>query len=300
MENCNKCNEVKIVGCGCQKPANCGCGTKVDLKCTVYKGVTLDPLHIVEGMNGEEIIEIVNDYLKNLIFELEPEPTILQNVGDGFEMYKGFSQSRRHEIKTLAEGDGILITEFENELSIRVDPDFINGNAKTITNIGLGEKLFKGLSGTENEFKTVIGTDGILIESAENNLVFKVDANWIKGLFTSGAIDICELIDRCNNPPVIVGDIVYELANRTVNLPLVESDFTSRYYDREGDEYMFIKITGGELRGLVKRNLQPLMIDDIIAVEDIKYIKYSGPDTDSVNTQIVNYVAINSRGQQSN
>ena len=63
---------------------------------------------------------------------------------------------------------------------------------------------------------------------------------------------------------------------------------------------MFIKITGGELRGLVKRNLQPLMIDDIIAVEDINYIKYSGPDTDSVNTQIVNYVAINSRGQQSN
>ena len=162
MENCNKCNEVKIVGCGCQKPTNCGCGKKVDLKCTVYTGVTLEPLHIADGMNGEQIIKIINDYLKDLIIDLDIEPTILQNVGSGFELYKGFSGDRRHEIRTLLKGDGIIIEEVnENELLLKVDKTFIENNTKiTINNVGIGEDVFKAKESDIYKFRRLKSSDG--------------------------------------------------------------------------------------------------------------------------------------------
>lgn len=125
MENCNKCNEVKIVGCGCQKPTNCGCGTKVDLKCTEYSGELLETLHITEGMTGEEIVVAIDDYLRDLIIDIQPEPVIIENAGTGTELYKGLSQVRRHEIKSLLSGSGIQITETEDSVTLSLDPQWI-------------------------------------------------------------------------------------------------------------------------------------------------------------------------------
>lgn len=148
--------------CNKNKSNLCGCNPKVDLKCTLYTGVTLEPLHITDGMNGEQIIKIINDYLKDLIIDLDIEPTILQNVGSGFELYKGFSGDRRHEIKTILEGEGIIIEEVnENELLLRVDKTFIENNTKiTINNVGIGEDVFKGKESNIYKFRRLKSSDG--------------------------------------------------------------------------------------------------------------------------------------------
>ena len=129
-------------------------------------------------------------------------------------------------------------------------------------------------------------------------------ANYIKNLFITGQIDICELIQGCtpqtNNPPVMNGDVTYNVANRVVNFPLNTNDFTSKYFDAEGDTFVSIKITGGDLTGLIKADLTPLAVNDIIPVNQISQIKFNGKNQDPGYTQTVTYVAINSAGQQSN
>lgn len=129
-------------------------------------------------------------------------------------------------------------------------------------------------------------------------------ANYIKNIFTTGLIDICELIQGCipqtNNPPVMNGDVTYNVANRVVNFPLNTNDFTSKYFDAEGDAFVSIKITGGDLTGLIKADLTPLAVNDVIPVNQISQIKFNGKNQDPGYTQTVTYVAINSAGQQSN
>ena len=129
-------------------------------------------------------------------------------------------------------------------------------------------------------------------------------ANYIKNIFTTGLIDICELIQGCipqtNNPPVMNGDITYNIPNRAVNFPISQYDFQSKYYDANGDTFTSIKITGGDLTGLIKADLTPLAVNDIIPVNQISQIKFNGKNQDPGYTQTVTYVAINSAGQQSN
>ena len=191
---------------------------------------------------------------------------------------------------------------------LRLSSKFLNtiSGAFRARNVGMGASVYKGATvvGSEvfQDFKKLKDSPSIKFSEGANDITANVDVAWIKSLFTSGAIDICDLIKDCeiNLPPTIVGDVVYDVENRVVNLPLIKSDFTSKYYDVNGYAYSFIKITGGDLAGLVKANLQPLTIGDIIPVDDIPLIKYSGPNQDAAIQQVVDYVAINSNGQQSN
>ena len=96
------------------------------------------------------------------------------------------------------------------------------------------------------------------------------------------------------------GDVTYNVVNRVVNFPLNTNDFTSKYFDAEGDTFVSIKITGGDLTGLIKADLTPLAVNDIIPVNQISQIKFNGKNQDPGYTQTVTYVAINSAGQQSN
>ena len=86
---CNKCkeNNVKISNpCNnCPPPlTNCGCNVTVGFECVRYNGVDLPYLDVVRGMNGESVLEKVNDalfYLNDEIKYLEvpelpnPAPT---------------------------------------------------------------------------------------------------------------------------------------------------------------------------------------------------------------------------------
>lgn len=133
-------------------------------------------------------------------------------------------------------------------------------------------------------------------------------ANYIKNLFITGQIDICSLIANCNGtptdtPPVMNGDITYNIPNRVVNFPISQFDFQSKYYDANGDTFTSIKITGGNLTNLTKTIsgvTTPLAVNDIISVANISNIKFNGANQDPSYTQTVTYVAIASNGGQSN
>ena len=161
---CNDCNEIKN---------NCGCKSKVDLKCTFYDGSTLEPLHILNGMTGEEIVVIINNYLKDLILDLEPEPVVLKNVGTGAELYKGFSEERRHEIKTILEGEGIILTENENTIELKVSKEFIENNSKiNIQSIGEGTPVYIGEESNVHKFREIVSSDNSVgINIDENNQI---------------------------------------------------------------------------------------------------------------------------------
>ena len=133
-------------------------------------------------------------------------------------------------------------------------------------------------------------------------------ANYIKNLFITGQIDICSLIANCNGnptdtPPVMNGDITYNIPNRAVNFPISQSDFQSKYYDANGDTFTSIKIIGGNLNNLTKTIggiTTPLAVNDIVSVSNISNIKFNGVNQDPSYTQTVTYVAIASNGAQSN
>ena len=67
-----------------------GCEKKIDLLCTVYNGEHLSPLEIEQGMDGQTIIKIINDYIQQVLMELELS-VLIENVGTGVNIYKGIS-----------------------------------------------------------------------------------------------------------------------------------------------------------------------------------------------------------------
>ena len=119
---CNKCNNTKH--CGCEETNICGCPTKVDLKCLYYDGITLDPLNIIKGMNGEQILQTIHDYIKYYLTCLEETPTVIQSVGNKIEVYKGLSDEYVHEIKSLFNGDGIIIEDKGDYIEISINTEW--------------------------------------------------------------------------------------------------------------------------------------------------------------------------------
>ena len=123
---CNKCNNTKH--CGCEETNICGCTTKLDLKCLYYDGITLDPLNIIKGMNGEQILQIINDYIKDYLTCLDETPTIINSVGNKIEVYKGLSDEYVHEIKSLFNGDGIIIEDKGDYIEISINTEWFKEN----------------------------------------------------------------------------------------------------------------------------------------------------------------------------
>ena len=123
---CNKCNSNKI-NCGCDKSQMCGCSVKLPMECVHYNGITLNPLQIEHGMDGNMVIKIINDYIKDFVDNLEIDPTIIENIGGKVEIYKGLSSMFVHEIKTIQGEDGIIV-ESLNSLPTTCDSggDYIN------------------------------------------------------------------------------------------------------------------------------------------------------------------------------
>ena len=147
MDNCNKC---KPKNCGCEDAHICGCDIKLDLLCAFYSGKDLEPLGITQGMDGNTVIKIINDFLQ----QIELDPTIITNVGNGVELYKGLSDEYKHEIKTLVQGEGISITEVDD--TIVISSTSVGGslerNVKSTVNEGnitAGQVLPEGMTFTK-------------------------------------------------------------------------------------------------------------------------------------------------------
>lgn len=136
MDNCNKC---KPKNCGCKDAHVCGCDIKLDLLCAFYSGKDLEPLGITQGMDGNTVIEIINDFLQ----QIDLDPTVIKNVGNGVKLYKGLSDEYKHEIKTLVQGEGITITEQDDTI--------------TITSSATGGSLERDVKSTVNEGNITAG-----------------------------------------------------------------------------------------------------------------------------------------------
>ena len=144
MDNCNKC---KPKNCGCKDAHVCGCDIKLDLLCAFYSGKDLEPLGITKGMDGNTVIEIINDFLQ----QIDLDPTTIENVGDGVKLYKGLSPEYKHEIKTLVEGEGISITEQDDTITISSSGSLERDVKSTVNegNITAGQVLPEGMTFTE-------------------------------------------------------------------------------------------------------------------------------------------------------
>lgn len=123
---CNKCNKNK---CDCNKVEFCGCKTKIDLLCSLYTGDTLETLDIKKGTTGNDVIKKINDYLET---KEDTDPIILDNVGTGSSLFKGISDDYKYDLKSLVKGEGILITEQEDTVTISIDQNYVQNLVQQI------------------------------------------------------------------------------------------------------------------------------------------------------------------------
>ena len=121
---CNKCNNT-VSPCDCKEPQLCGCKTQLDLLCTYYTGETLEPIGITEGMDGTQVISKINEYVKNILQNLDISPTVIESVGNGVHVYKGLSAGTIDEFKSLVGNDGIDITPEEDMVRFTINQDWL-------------------------------------------------------------------------------------------------------------------------------------------------------------------------------
>lgn len=296
---CNKCNEHKPP-CGCDEPKLCGCVTKTDFKCLVYDGIPLDPLNILKGMNGEQIIQIINDYIKDYLTCLDDSPTVIKSVGDKIEIYKGLSDEYIHEIKSIIGEEGVNITDEDDYLKLTINKDWLKTNVISIFEATDFKTFF--INYLQDIFNTSIWKSFLnqYLQSLFDTTNFQsFFSNYITNLITNGNIDICNLIKDCDlsHAYYINGNVEYDVPNGVVNFNLNSQDFIDKYYDELGHELVSIKITSGNLQGLVKGNGQPLTINDVIPVAEINNIAFTANNQNSPYTVSIGFVGINSNNE---
>ena len=296
---CNKCNEHKIP-CGCNEPKICGCATKTDFKCLIYDGITLDPLNIIKGMNGEQILQIVNDYIKDYLTCLDESPTVIKSVGDKLEIYKGLSDEYVHEIKSIFGVDGINIVDKIDYLEISIDKNWLKDNIILIFNTPSFQTFF--INYLQNIFDSSLWKTFMsqYLQNLFNSSLFQnYFSTYITNLIRNGSIDICELVKNCDSSHSyhINGNVEYNIPNGAVNFHLVAQDFIDKYYDELGHTLVSIKITSGNLQGFIKGNGQPLQLNDVIPISEVNNITFTANNQSSPYTVSIGFVGINSNNE---
>ena len=295
---CNKCNNKKP--CGCEENSLCGCTTKLDFKCLYYDGITLDPLNIIKGMNGEQILQIINDYIKDYLTCLDENPTVIKSVGNKIEVYKGLSDEYVHEIKSLFNGDGIIIEDKGDYIEISINTEWFKEHIIEVFETPLFQTFF--INYLQNIFNSSLWTTFIseyLQNLFDSNLFNSYFSNYITNLIENGNIDICRLIKNCDlsHDYYIDGNVEYTVPNGVVNFNLIAQDFIDKYYDELGHSLVSIKITSGNLQGFTKGNGQPLQLNDIIPISEVNNITFTANNQSSPYTISICFVGINSNNE---
>lgn len=176
--SCNKCNNENIHQCGCDYVEFCGCETETDLLCTNYSGEHLNPLNISPGTDGAEIVKIINDKIQEMLEDIENKINDIESVGEGHHVYKGITPLLKHQIRSLLEGEGIIITsETDDTLNISVDEDWL-AQFTSFKNVGIGQNVYKGWNNGQHEIRRLSSEDNsvsIIPSLDANTLDFKVN-----------------------------------------------------------------------------------------------------------------------------
>jgi len=199
------CKESKV-SCGCKEPQVCGCAMKYDLLCSFYSGVSLNPIGIEPGMDGNTIIRMLVNYFEGEISEIQIDPTVIKSIGDKIDIYKGLSDAFVHEIKSIQgqPNGGVIVENIQNT------PNDCNDKGDYI-NVRIDEDW---LTSFLNEWITTV--------------------------------DLCALTANCGGQPIqnpIVTTVPFSQANRgTYTFTL--ADFTSHYNDPQNNPLTTIKLIG--------------------------------------------------------
>src|SRR5690606_9953595 len=124
-----KCNQNNRCSCN-HNP--CGC-EKIDAKCVLYNGVCLSTLGICADTDLEEIVIIIDGLIQDIFEQIEQAWTAA-NIGGGAEVYKGISSLGIHMFRTLVDSVSVNVIENENNISLEVDEDWLEGVIRRIVN----------------------------------------------------------------------------------------------------------------------------------------------------------------------
>ena len=268
--------------CGCSKPVLNGCSSQTDLGCVYYTGDKLDPLNIDKGTNGNSIIKIINDYIKNVLERLEVPPTRISNIGNKVGIYKDLSDQFIHEFKSISGIDGIIINSTNDYVEISVDTDWLLDNIILLFN----NQTFKVF--LESYLQTMFSTVNFQQFFAE----------YISNLMTSNKIDICNIIKSCEDThsPTLSSNITYTIGNRS-SVNLLQTDFTNIYSDELNHLPVNIKIKEGNYNNVLY-NGSPITTGMLIPISNANMITITGENIDTSYTQQFGFSIINDNNEE--
>ena len=268
--------------CGCSKPVLNGCPSQTDLGCTYYTGDKLDPLNIDKGTNGNSIIKIINDYIKNVLEKLEVPPTRISNIGNKVGIYKDLSDQFIHEFKSLSGIEGIIINSTNDYIEISVDTEWLLDNIILLFN----NQTFKVF--LESYLQTMFSTVNFQQFFAE----------YISNLMTSNKIDICNIIKSCEDThsPTLSSNITYTIGNRS-SVNLLQTDFTNIYSDELNHLPVNIKIKEGNYNNVLY-NGSPITTDMLIPISNVNMITFTGENIDTPYTQQFGFSIVNDNNEE--
>lgn len=258
MNNKN-CGCKKSKPCGCEQPEICGCKTKHDLLCSFYSGAPLIPSEIQPGDDGNTAIKKLNDYLADLP-DSEYEPTLMDNVGNKIEVYKGQDPGTLiHEFKTIQGSEGVIV---ENSVGTS------QCNAGEFINIRSDKQWIK---------------DYILYV-----LINEIDICEL--------ISECGTNPPVNEDPIIQ-NIVFNIPNRSTKT-FTETDFA--FADPDGDTLASIKAIGNVEDYKLASSQYVSDFEVFIMNVQQGLFKYVAKDTNLAYTSVVQYRAKDSQNKWSN
>ena len=274
--------------CGCSKPVLNGCHSQTDLGCVYYTGDKLDPLNIDKGTNGNSIIKIINDYIKNVLERLEVPPTRISNIGNKVGLYKDLSDQFIHEFKSLSGIEGIIINSTNDYIEISVDTEWLLDNIILLFN----NQTFKVF--LESYLQTMFSTVNFQQFFAE----------YISNLMTSNKIDICNIIGSCNidcncvdtHSPTLSSNITYTIGNRS-SVNLLQTDFTNIYSDELNHLPVNIKIKEGNYNNVLY-NGSPITTGMLIPISNANMITITGENIDTSYTQQFGFSIVNDNNEE--
>lgn len=291
--------------CGCSKPVLNGCPSQTDLGCTYYTGDKLDPLNIDKGTNGNSIIKIINDYIKNVLERLEVPPTRISNIGNKVGIYKDLSDQFIHEFKSLSGIEGIIINNTNDYIEISVDTEWLLDNIMLLFNNQDFKNFF--VEYNKNVFETNIWK--VFLESYLQTMFSTINfqqffAEYISNLMTSNKIDICNIIGGCNidcnctdtHLPTLSSNITYTINNRSP-INLLQTDFTNIYSDELNHLPVNIKIKGGNYDNVLY-NGSPITTNMLIPISNANMITFTGKNIDTSYTQLFEFSIVNNNNEE--
>ena len=291
--------------CGCSKPVLNGCPSQTDLGCTYYTGDKLDPLNIDKGTNGNSIIKIINDYIKNVLERLEVPPTRISNIGNKVGIYKDLSDQFIHEFKSLSGIEGIIINSTNDYIEISVDTEWLLDNIILLFNNQTFKDFF--VEYNKNVFETSIWK--VFLESYLQTMFSTINfqqffAEYISNLMTSNKIDICNIIGSCNidcncvdtHSPTLSSNITYTIGNRSP-INLLQTDFTNIYSDELNHLPVNIKIKEGNYNN-VSYNGSPITTGMLIPISNANMITFAGENIDTSYTQQFGFSIVNNNNEE--